>query len=668
MQQQSAFPEAGAALERARSRLGDGGPFWLYPVVEAARRDHQFLVRLEAIRLNRSTLVRSQQAHDADLRFNKARADRDYAEAFRDQGLGEPRGRPGRGRGPRPAPPNGPPPSSPRWTTGRSVPPTRPGRIGCSKWRRADPDPWRDRVRDPAVWRDGKALAELARAAPLAEQPVPLLLALGERLSATDEDGVGFLRRVREQYPEDFWATFTLALALHGAGRRPGGDPSPALAYYRKALEIRPQEVAVLNDFGVVLLDRDWVWDNERDAGPGAITVLHQVVRKDPQFAPGFNNLGMALQNKGDWGVATMMYQDALEIDPRLAPAHCNLGEIRAGSAALDEAIDHYRQALRIDPDCARGHYLLGVALLAKGRYDEADDYYPEGVKPLGDFRGSALREAMDFFVYARDCDPRWTPARNTLRLPPQDEARLEEADEHFRQAVRLEPYFALAHGALGRALLARRELTEAEAEIRRGLDLFPEGEEKLRANLEGQMQRCQRLAALEGRLSAVVQGKDKPAAADCLDLAELCFVKNHFATAAHLYAEALAATPQLTEDLRAGHRFNAARAAALAGCGHGDDVAGLTEPERKGLRKQARELLRLDLTAWAKTVDTGTAADRIAAQRTLPHWRADPDLAGLRDPDALASCRRPNARSAPRCGAIWKPCSSAPERRVSLL
>ena len=222
LQQQSAFPEAGAALERAKSRLGDGGPFWLYPVVEAARRDHQFLVRLEAIRLNRWTLVEGHHNHAALLRFNKARADRDYAEAFRDHGLGEP-------------------PNDPQGVAAR---------VRASKWaahlvaalddwavcaadparqdwllevaRRADPDPWRDRVRDPAVWRDGKALAELARAAPLPEQPVPLLLALGERLSATGEDGVGFLRRVQEQYPEDFWANFTLALALHAAGRRRG--------------------------------------------------------------------------------------------------------------------------------------------------------------------------------------------------------------------------------------------------------------------------------------------------------------------------------------------------------------------------------------------------------------------------------------------------------------
>ena len=179
-----------------------------------------------------------------------------------------------------------------------------------------------------------------------------------------------------------------------------------------------------------------------------------------------------------------------------------------------------------------------------------------------------------------------------------------------------------------------------------------PSGQKDLRANLERQLQRCQRLRVLEGRLPAVVQGKDRPAAADCLDLAELCFVKKHYATAARLYAEALAATPRLTEDLRAGHRFNAARAAALAGGGHGDDVAGLGEPEREALREQARDWLRLDLAAWAKKVDTGTAADRIQARKTLAPWRDDPDLAGLRDPAALDKLPPAGAPGVPRAVA----------------
>jgi serine/threonine-protein kinase len=650
--QQSAFTEAGAALERARSRLGDNGPFWLYPVVEAARRDHEFLVRLEAIRLNRCTLLDEQQHHAALLRFNKARADRDYAEAFRGQGLG--------------APPDDPQGAAARvraskwathlvaalddWAVCAADPARHDWVLGVA--RRADPDPWRDRVRDPAVWRDGKALAELTRAAPLAEQPVPLLLALGERLSALGEDGVGFLRRVREQYPEDFWTNFTLALALHGAGRRADGDPTLALAYYQKALKIRPRAVAVLNDLGVVLFDKAWMWDKDRDGGPGAVNVFYQVVKSDPHFAPGFHNLGAALKARGDWPIAALLYQDAVEIDPQLAPAHFNLGEILAGSGGLDEAIGHHRQALGADPEFARAHYFLGLALVAKGRRDEADQCYPETVKPFGPARRQALNEALVYYWQACLCDPEWAPARNPLRIPPQDEARLKEAIEHYRQALRLEPQFALAHGALGQALLARREFAEAEAEIRRGLDLLAEGDKKLRANLERLLQGCQRLRALEGRLSAVVQGKDTPAAADCRDLAELCFVKQHYATAARLYAEALAAKPELTEDLRAGHRFNAARAAALAGGGQGDDAAGLSGPEKEGLRKQAREWLRLDLAAWARRVDTGKEGDRIQARKTLSPWRAEPDLAGLRDPDALAKL---NPAERQDCQALWQ-------------
>jgi serine/threonine-protein kinase len=663
-QQQSALPEAGAALERAKSRLGEGGPFWLYPVVEAARRDHQFLVQLETIRLNRSTLVDGHYNHAALLRFNRSRADREYAEAFRDHGLGEP--------------PNDPQGLAARVRVSKwaahivaalddwavcAVDPTRQDRL-FDVARRADPDPWRDRVRDPALWRDGKALAELAREAPLPVQPVTLLLALGERLSAIGEDGAGFLGRVQKQYPDEFWVNFALALALHDAGRRPGGDPAPALAYYERALKIRPDALAVQNDLALVLSDKNWLGDNERTGrGRGAVTVFHQLVRIAPHFAPGFNNLGVAWKHKGDWPQAGLAFQDALWNDPGLAPAHINLGEIRAGSGDLIEAIPDYRRALQLDPNNARAHHLLGVALVATARGDEANDFYPEGVQSLAEARGQALTEGVAHYWQAHDCDPKWSPARNPLRMPLQGEAPLKEAIEHFREAVRLEPRFGQAHGALGHALLAGREFTEAEAETRRGLDLLSEWDKKLRANLKGQLQRCQRLRALEGRLRAVVQGKDRPAAADCLDLAELCFAQNHLATAAGLYAEALAATPGLTEDLRAGNRFNAARAAAMAGAGNGNDAAALEEPQREVLRRQARDWLRLDLLAWAKKVETGTAADRIQAQKTLAPWRDDLDLAGLRDADALVKLS-PAERQ--QCSTLWHDLDALVERTRS--
>ncbi len=662
LQQRSAFPAAGVVLERARARLGDGGPFWLYPAVEEARRDQELLERLDTIHLNRFTLAEAEQGHPAQMHFNLARADRDYAGAFRDAGLGEPGDDPeavaARVR-------------ASRWTAHLvaalddwAVCVADPAR---QDWllavaRRADPDPWRDRVRDPRAWRDGPALAALAREdGRLAGQSLPLLLALGERLSMTGEDGVGFLRRVREHYPEDFWANFTLALALHSAERRPEGHPEPALTYYRKALEIRPRAVAVLNDLGVVLFDKGWIWTG--NAGePGAAAVFHQAMKSDPRFAPAINNFGLTLKTRGWWSAAELIYQDALDVDPRLASTHFNLAEIQAGSGKVKEAIGHHRQVVQLAPEWPGAHYSLGVALLAEGRFDEMDDCFPESVKSFEPFRGPAQAEALAFYWHARNCDPKWTPAWNALRISARDEARLGEALEQFRQAVRLAPHFAWAHGALGEVLLARREFAEAESEIRRSRDLFteqmkrgewlPEPGPQLVANLDLLLRRCQQLRALEGRLPAVVQGRDRPAAADCRDLAELGFVKKHYATAARLYVEALAAAPQLTEDVRAGHRFNAARAAALAGSGQGDDAARLSEPEHEALRKQARDGLRLDLAAWARKVETGTLADRIQARKALARWRDDPDLAGLRDANALEKLPAAEQRE---CRALWQ-------------
>ena len=219
----------------------------------------------------------------------------------------------------------------------------------------------------------------------------------------------------------------------------------------------------------------------------------------------------------------------------------------------INEAIDNYRQALQIDPAFARAHYLLGVALTAKGIRDEADDYYPEGVKIVDEARGRALREAVEHYVQGSQLDPKWVIARNSLRVSPPDQARLNEAIDHYRQAIRIDPRLAQAHWALGQALLARRDFSQAETATRRSLDLLSQLDEQMRPNLQSQLQRCAVLLSLEDRLPAIVQGRDKPPAEDCLDLAELCYVKHHHATAARLYAEAFKAAPRLTEDLHPG-------------------------------------------------------------------------------------------------------------------
>jgi serine/threonine-protein kinase len=139
--------------------------------------------------------------------------------------------------------------------------------------------------------------------------------------------------------------------------------------------------------------------------------------------------------------------------------------------------------------------------------------------------------------------------------------------------------------------------------------------------------------------LSAVLRGQARPAgAAEALQLALLCQrPKQLHAAASRLFADAFAAQPKLADDLQAAHRYNAACSAALAGCGQGQDAAGLDAGQRARLRQQALGWLRADLEAWRKVLDRGKPPEQVKALAALRHWQRDDDLAGLRDDKTLA-------------------------------
>src|SRR5207237_1194774 len=122
--------------------------------------------------------------------------------------------------------------------------------------------------------------------------------------------------------------------------------------------------------------------------------------------------------------------------------------------------------------------------------------------------------------------------------------------------------------------------------------------------------------------------------AGELAELASFCHERKSDAQRAlKLYGDAFAAAPKLADDLDAGHRLGAARAALSA-----SRKANETEAPR--LRQQVLDWLRTDLAAWARKGD-GTAAERVATRQQLLRWREDADLADVRTPDALARLRQ---------------------------
>ena len=227
----------------------------------------------------------------------------------------------------------------------------------------------------------------------------------------------------------------------------------------------------------------------------------------------------------------------------------------------------------------------------------------------------------------------------------------MDEAIACFHMAIELNPRYANAQGALGLALLSKGRYAEARNASTQALALLPV-DHPLRGRVSQCLQECERLLKLEVRLPGILRGEDQPASAqESLDLAQMCVHKKRNAAAASFWAKAFTAEAKRADNLQAGHRYNAACCAALAGSGQGEDAAKLDDKERARLRKQALDWLRADLALWSKLLSSGPPAARAVLQQQMEHWQKDSDLAGIRGAEALAKLPKEEQKA---CTQLW--------------
>ena len=169
-------------------------------------------------------------------------------------------------------------------------------------------------------------------------------------------------------------------------------------------------------------------------------------------------------------------------------------------------------------------------------------------------------------------------------------------------------------------------------------------------------------MAALAARLPALLKGEDHPKdAAERLALAQMCYDTKRHAAAARFWAEALAADPKLGDDRQAGHRYNAACAAALAGAGQGKDDpppddAAAGQAARPGPRLAQGRAGRLGEGAGSGGPRPARwSSRRSSTGRPTPTWPAS----AMRTP--WRSSPRPSASPGGRSGPRSTPCWPGP-------
>ncbi len=150
------------------------------------------------------------------------------------------------------------------------------------------------------------------------------------------------------------------------------------------------------------------------------------------------------------------------------------------------------------------------------------------------------------------------------------------------------------------------------------------------------------RFSALDARLASVLKGEVPRNNPERLALAQRAYDTGRHSAAARLWAEAFESDRELAANRQAQHRYNAACAAALAGCDRTRDDPAPDEAARAKLRAQARAWLDAELPVWTGLLASAKPKDRAAIVGTLGHWQVDRDLAGVREPEAIDALPEP--------------------------
>ena len=182
-----------------------------------------------------------------------------------------------------------------------------------------------------------------------------------------------------------------------------------------------------------------------------------------PENASTHLNLADAYHLDGDLDAAATQYQAAIRIDAGNAHAYNNLGLLLVTKGRIHAGLAYYQQSLALDPDKAETYNNLGNAYADLRIYDQAERYFLE----------SLSRQPHDVMVH------------NNLALTLAEAGRHVEAERRFRQVLAIDASW----------LVHQRRFDQAAQHYRRALELNPQ--------LSAARDKLKRLDALQRRLES---------------------------------------------------------------------------------------------------------------------------------------------------------------------
>lgn len=229
---------------------------------------------------------------------------------------------------------------------------------------------------------------------------------------------------------------------------------------------------AVIFGLGIMTFQRNQIWTDK-------ITLWQDVIKKSPDKARPYVNLGVAYGKAGRLEKSIEALSKSIRLDPDNPEAYVNLGAALASIGRNNEAIKPLSRALELAPDYTDALNNLGIVLKNAGRLDEAIDTLAKALQtdpenPRVNYNlGLALRrvgrnrEAINVLQRALQINPGYDNAAVELAAALNSEGRYREALAVLNprlQKLAARPdarfIFGIASHCLGDNLTAQRELS----------------------------------------------------------------------------------------------------------------------------------------------------------------------------------------------------------------
>ena len=180
-------------------------------------------------------------------------------------------------------------------------------------------------------------------------------------------------------------------------------------------------------------------------------SAFREAIRLRPEYAEAQNNLGLVLIQSGDDPNGIAALREAVRLAPDYADAHANLGAALTPTDA-DEAIRELERAVALAPTSVKAQFNLATAYGSSSTRGSAKEI-------------EQLRKVIDL-------EPTFAKAHFALGKALVTDGKVTDGIAALQEAARLDPASGETHYQLGLALARAGRKDEAAAELQKGREL----------------------------------------------------------------------------------------------------------------------------------------------------------------------------------------------------